>query len=460
MRNEGKVSVTLLILAVLLSSGVCFFITKSMLCGKVSTAGVIDAGWDAKKQLDFAETLANKGLKKEALTAFDDYLKIAKISAIESAKLLYRMGNMYMELLDYEKALYYFYKAETADPEAGFKTQLDQKLIECLENLGLSGQAQYELSQRASLGQSEPVKEPTGVVLAKVGDEEITESQIEQEIKSIPDWARENFSRGEGKVEFVRQYATTLALYKKAKRMGLDQDEEVKRGVRDITKKLLVQKFLESQLKDKVAISASDMETYYEANKDKYKKPALANISMIKISDEKKAQDAVRKLTVGADFSKMASDLSEDEATKAKGGLVETGLEASSSIPGAGPSKDASEAIFSKKDNEIAGPIKINNAYYIFKINKIALEKQMSFDEVKDQVEYEYKNKKVQEQMQVLLKNILQEQQVEVYIDKILGKEAPLATSVKQEEVKPQVSQETIAPAVEENETTKPEEQK
>ena len=144
MNNKAKANVVLLALVAIL------FV---MGCDRFSA-------WDAKKQLDFAEILVSKGLKKEALTAFDDYLKVARLSAIEAAKFLYRMGNMNMEIFDYEKALYYFYKAETADPNAGFKSQLDQKLIECLENLGLTSQAQYEMSQRVSLGNE--AKNPTG----------------------------------------------------------------------------------------------------------------------------------------------------------------------------------------------------------------------------------------------------------------------------------------------------------
>lgn len=409
MNNSAKTKSVLLALLAVLSVIICFFVVR----------GANYMGWDARKQLDFAETLADKGLKKAAVAAFDDYLKIAKISTIEAAKLLYKMGNINMELLDYEKALYYFYKAEAADPNAGFKSQLDQKLVECLQNLGMTSQAQ-----------DEPKKiDPNAVIFAKVGDEQITETEINEAIDAIPEWARENFATGEGRVEFVRQYATTQALYKKAKRMGLDQDQDVKRDLRDVTKKILVQKFLESQLKDKVAVLASDVETYYEANRERYKEPAAANISMIKISSEKSAQDAFRRFSVGADFSKIANELSEDEPTRAKGGLVETDIERESEIPGIGFSKEAIDAIFLKKDGEITGPVKIKDAYYIFRVNKIVLEKQLTFAEVKDQAEYEYKNKRVQEQMQVLLKNILQEQQVEIYQDKILGKEAPVQES-------------------------------
>ena len=421
MKNTAKASTALVVLLVVMLGiiGVLFCFKCRPQAKQTVQA---EAGWDAKKQLDFAETLANKGLKIQALAAFDDYLKIARLSAIEAARLLYRMGNMYMELLDYEKALYYFYKAETADPKAGFTTELDKKLVECLENLGLTTQAQYELGARTAL-EEQPKKELDGVVFAKVGNEEITQGQIDEAINAMPEWAKESFSHGEGRLEFVRQYATTQALYNKAKRLGLEQDAEVRRSIKDITKQLLVQRFLAKELKDKVTADPSDIQMFYEANKDKFKEEADARVSVIKFSEEKKANDAMRRLSVGADFAKMAQELSEDENTKTKGGTIEGSLEKNGDIPGIGASKEALDAIFSKKDGELAGPFKINNGYYIFKINSIKPEVQKPFEEVKEQIEYEYRNKKVQEQMQILLKDIMQEEAVEIYADKILGKD-------------------------------------
>jgi peptidyl-prolyl cis-trans isomerase C len=380
-------------------------------------------GWDVKKQLDFAETLASKGLKKEALAAFEDYLKLARISAMESAKLLYRMGNMYMELFDYEKALYYFYKAEAADPSAGFKSELDTKLVECLENVGMGTQAKYELVERSAVSEEPENQAAGGAVLAKVAEREITEREIDDAINSMPDWAKESFSQGEGRVEFVRQYATTQALYNKAKMLGLDQDSDVRRSIRDVTKQILVQKYLERELKGKLSLDPADIQNFYEANKDKYSQETTAKAGVIKFSKLQSAQDAMRRLGVGADFAKMASQLSEDADTKDTGGLIEGDIEANGYIPGIGTSKEATDAIFSKKEGQLAGPFKINDSYYVFRISSIKPARQKSFNEVKDQIEYEYKNKKVQQEMQAILKDIMQQEQVEVYSDRILGKD-------------------------------------
>jgi peptidyl-prolyl cis-trans isomerase D len=197
----------------------------------------------------------------------------------------------------------------------------------------------------------------------------------------------------------------------------------VRRNIKEFTKQALVQKLLENELKDKIKIDPSDVEMYYKANKYKYTEEATAKVSVIKFQDQQKAQDTMRRLEVGADFVKMVKGLSEDEGTKAKDGAIESPLSKDGYIPGIGTSKEAADLIFSKKEGQIVGPVKINDAYYIFNINSIKPQVEKPFEEVKEQVEYEYKNKKVQEQMQILLKDVMQEQEVEIFPDKILKKE-------------------------------------
>jgi len=418
MKNYARINTVLLIVLLFISCVTCFLILRITHTSNNIFSGTVGE-WNARKQLEFAETLANKGLKKEALVAFDDYLKNAKISAIEAAKLLYKMGNMHMDLLDYEKALYYFYKAETADPNAGFKSQLDEKLAECLKNLNVDANSSNDLIKETDSGDGIN-QESKGAVIAKVGNTEITEGEIDEAIKEIPDWAKENFNQGEGKVEFIRQYVTTQALYEKAKKTGLEQDAQVRRNIKDVTKKLLVQRLLEKELKEKIDISPSEIEAYYQENKGKYKEDPKAKLSVIKVSTQENAQDIMRRLEVGADFGKTAQELSEDESTKAQAGAIEGDIEKNGYIKGIDAPKEVLDLVFSKKEGEFVGPIEIKGSYYIFRVNSITSEKEKPFEEVKELVEYEYKNKKLQDEMQVLLKDVLQEEQVEIYTDKIL----------------------------------------
>ena len=243
----------------------CRYFKYALPGGEIATVG-----WTLAKQLDFAETLANKGLKKEAITAFEEYLGKAGLQLKQAARLFYRLGNLYMDLYDYEKAVYYFYKAEAADPGADFNTALNQKLVKCLESIGMSSQARYETQKGASATDAIEEKAAGGVV-AIVGDKVITQEQIDAAFNEMPEWMRNNFASEEGKLDFIKQYAANEAMYQRAKRMRLDEDADVRRGVDRFKKQILIQKLIQQQLAGKVSVSPEDVKLYYEANKEKYR---------------------------------------------------------------------------------------------------------------------------------------------------------------------------------------------
>ncbi|MCM8782562.1 MAG: hypothetical protein NC828_05900, partial [Candidatus Omnitrophica bacterium] len=63
----------------------------------------------------------------------------------------------------------------------------------------------------------------------------------------------------------------------------------------------------------------------------------------------------------------------------------------------------------------ISDPLKIKDKLYIFSILEKRQGWQRSFEEVKSEVEYEYKMKKQQEIAQDLLNKALEEQEVEIF---------------------------------------------
>jgi len=105
-------------------------------------------------QIDYANKLLSKGLKEQAAEAFEEHLGKSQLSPQEEAKLLYKLGSIYMDLYKYEKALKNFYKADMVDLKAEFAQEMNQKIVEALENLGMGAQARYELETRTSLGQA------------------------------------------------------------------------------------------------------------------------------------------------------------------------------------------------------------------------------------------------------------------------------------------------------------------
>lgn len=350
----------------------------------------------SQAQIDYANKLLSKGLKSEAAEAFENYLATGKIEPQEEARLLYKLGSIYMESYKYEKALKSFYKAEMLNPKAEFAQEMNQKIIEALENLGMSSQARYELEARTSLGQE---KEIRGKVVARIGKKEITDTDIDEALKNVPQRMRKSLEEPQRRLEFIRNYVAQEVLYTKAKRLGLDAKEETRQILEQLKKQIVVEQFLAKEIQEKLdKITPEDIKLYYEANKDSYVEPAQIKVSFLSFENESQKDE-------------MAQKLKKQEGKPQEASITEGDF----SVAGIGEAKDVIARLFLKEKGEISDPLKIKDKFYIFSILEKRQRRQKPFEEVKSEVEYRYKMKKQQEISQDLLKKALEEQEVEIF---------------------------------------------
>lgn len=351
---------------------------------------------NSQSQIDYANKLLSKGLKGEAAEVFEEYLSTVRLQAKDEASLLYKLGSIYMELYKYERALKSFYKAEMLQPKAEFVQEMNQKIIEALENLGMSAQARYELEARTSLGQEKEIK---GKVVARIGKKDITDAQIDEALKNAPQWMRKSLEEPERRLEFIRNYVGQEVLYTKAKRLGLDTKEETRQTLEQLKKQIVVEQFLGKEIQEKLdKITPEDIKLYYEANRDSYIEPAQIKVSFLSFENESQKDEMMQKLK------------------KQEGKPQEAYInEGDSNIAGIGEAKDIIASLFLKEKGQISDPLKIKDKFYVFSILEKRQKRQKSFEEARSEVEYEYKMKKQQEISQGLLKKALEEQEVEIF---------------------------------------------
>jgi peptidyl-prolyl cis-trans isomerase C len=351
--------------------------------------------WSANDQLGYANTLLAKGLRLEAASILEKYIENATTTKQELAKICYRLGSIYMDLYQYEKALALFYRAEMLDKEADFNEEMNQKIVEALENLGLSSQAQYELAKRVSLGDTST---QVGEVVARIGKRDITQSEIDKALAAVPEWMRKQLEQRAQRLEFIRNYVATEVLYEKAKRLGIDKKAEIREALENTKKQLTVQNYLSKEIEKKLKIDPQDLENYYKANKDKYTEPVKIKVRYAKFNEDSEKDEALKKLDEG------------------KATLVEGWIERGSTyISGIGEAKDIIEGLFLKQKGEHSDPLKIKDKFYIFLIEDKQPERVKSFNEVRNQVEYEYRTQKERSITDSLLRGALEEQEVEIF---------------------------------------------
>ena len=220
---------------------------------------------------NYANELYNRQLFKQSAEEYEHYLDAYNLNDTEQANISYMIGDIYFERLkDYENALAYYIRIKYLHPKEELRTEVDKKIVACLERLERTEDAEQTLKESTSLEpETEQTKRP-GAVIARIGSREITQGDIDFELSQLPPALRSQYNTKEKKLEFLNQYILTELVYKSAKNMGLDKDREVLEAAFQAKKSIMVQKYLQDQISKEVKVQPEDVELYYQANKDKY----------------------------------------------------------------------------------------------------------------------------------------------------------------------------------------------
>ncbi|MDD5561645.1 MAG: peptidyl-prolyl cis-trans isomerase [Candidatus Omnitrophica bacterium] len=387
---KRKLKITLAVIVLLIIAGL--FFAKNI---SSHTNSSQRSAWTDKMQLEYANALLSKGLYAEAAQAFEVYIEEGGTDSKDLASICYKLGNIYMDLKEYEKALANFYKSELLNPGSDYKQEMGQKIVAALENLGLSQQAQYELESRTSI---KPAAQSNEKIAVRIGKREITNDEIDMVINRLPEQARKGLNSKDAKLRFIREYVATEVLYEKGKKLGLDKDADTRAEVEDYRKQLVLQKLLRDEIRKELKITPEDVLMYYKANKDRYGIPERAKVSYLQLSDPAKSDEIAVKLKQGQG--------------KKIGQWIEKG---STFLPeGIGESKEAIESIFSYEKGAVVNPVKIKDKLYMFIIDEKQPQREKAFEEVKTQVEREYQAQKEQQIVQSMLDKALEQQEVEI----------------------------------------------
>ena len=393
--------------------------------------------WTPAHQRAYAQKLASKGLKKEAVTAFRQYLASPAIPLSELANVNYTMGKMLFDMADYEPALSAFYQAELAGASGDLKQEIDRKIVACLERLGKSFDAKAELDQRTSLIPSKSKDETRDLVVARIAEEPVTLGQINDELQKMlrtqPKLVADVRSDKTKLLEFIRQYVFERVLSRKARRLGLDQQPDFRKQMEEMMDRALAQVLIQQEIQSKVKIDPSNIKLYYDANKSRYVQPARATVRHILLDDEKKAKEVLDKATSGADFESLVKENSEDASTVSAGGLLQQPLiEGAPEIPGIGKSVEFGRAVFSTPDGQVVTKtLQTAAGFHVVKVDRIEPGLPLSFQEAQQRVAYDYQLEKTQSAINNMLQETLEVEGVQIFDSAIVGDKSSIEVKEK-----------------------------
>jgi len=254
----------------------------------------------ADRVREFAGVLYNRELYKPAIVEYERYLHDYPVDEREQASISYTIGNIYFDRLhDYESALSYYLRVQELYPKSELTPEAGKRIVECLERLQRSADAQQALEESTFLDTAQVTKKRPGEVIAKIGMREVTTGDLDYEMKRLPPYILAQIKDKSKRLEFLRQYVATELLYDTAKRKGLEKNAEVVEAAFQAKKNLMVQKLLEEEIASKVDYNESDLDLYYRANLTRYTKSDSAgkNPTQLSFAEAKSqvTQDYIRE---------------------------------------------------------------------------------------------------------------------------------------------------------------------
>ncbi|MBI5248129.1 MAG: peptidyl-prolyl cis-trans isomerase [Desulfomonile tiedjei] len=243
-------------------------------------------------------------------------------------------------------------------------------------------------------------------VLAKIGNQTVTEGDLKEIANAVPEKFRHLYFTPEGRKKTLEYVVNIYVLAGEAERLGMDKKPDVANLLQFTKKDLLARLYLDQMSKDLPAPTDAEAKENYEKNKSQYATPESIHLHHILVASEKEAKDVLDRLKKGEKFPDVASQVSICPS-KIKGGNLEW-LPKGSLVP------EIEEVAFTMKDGQITGPVKSKFGYHVLLLEEKKAPQENSFDQVKDYIVEQLRFQKQQEHYEKLAETLKKQMNVQV----------------------------------------------
>ena len=262
-------------------------------------------------------------------------------------------------------------------------------------------------------------------IVAKVGDQTITVSDLEQVIGYLSNNRQAMIEQNpQVKESILRQYVQSLVVSQLAKKEGFDKKPEVSQKLDFYADSLISNLYLEQQIGDKVTVSEEETKAYYDEHQNEFMTPEMikARHILVKVDpsapeEEKKqayqkAEGILKQVQDGEDFAKLATELSDDSHTKSKGG--DLGFFTRGKIV-----KPFEDVAFQMKPGETSEIVETQFGYHIIRVEDRKEETVHPYDSLKENIRQRLLQQKKSTYVNDFIDKAMQDAKAELYPEKI-----------------------------------------
>lgn len=185
---------------------------------------------------------------------------------------------------------------------------------------------------------------------------------------------------------FVKQQMNLFAWYLDGQANGTDQKSDVKMKVaKDVSGRLAQQ--IENYLGEQIEINDAQIAAYYNENKKTYFQPEAIEVWQIGSTSEDKVKDILRQAKSGSDFTEL--NRNNRGNLRGKKGKFSLGYQPrqSTHIP------EIIQLAYEVGPNQLSGPVKVDNEYFIIKTGNLRPEYTRPLEEVAVSIRSELLNR-------------------------------------------------------------------
>jgi peptidyl-prolyl cis-trans isomerase C len=219
----------------------------------------------------------------------------------------------------------------------------------------------------------------------------ITAEDVQREANRLPPALRQQFETRNGRREVLAAMIDKRLLAKEAERRGYRDDPEIKRQVRELEERLMVQALLAAEERAAGTPTEAEARAWYDSHRQELAQPERVRVARVLAAVKSSASAPERakararaeqfsgRLRKGEPFGKVAA--SGDGEEKSRGG--DLGL----LVRGASADRELETAVFAlRRVGEVSPVIACANGFAVFELRERRETRTPSFEEAKGEV--------------------------------------------------------------------------
>lgn len=222
----------------------------------------------------------------------------------------------------------------------------------------------------------------------------LTRTELEDIIAKLPPNQKKKYDSPRGRVELVDLYIEDNLFFEEAKRLGLENDEAVKKAMDNALKRILVGEYYKRYVEKRATPTEDEIKDYYELHKDDFTAMPLVKARHLFAKTKAKIDEMKQRIDAGEKLTSLIQKYSEDDMTRKDNGDLGY-FNPGGYIRFVGYSQTFSDAVFALEPGTISDPIKWEKGWSIVYVVEKEPEKLQPLSDARDEIIKYFKNKRI-----------------------------------------------------------------